>query len=80
MNSKKCKALRKLLRIKGEAAVYEDKQNGKPKQCGFKTQTLPSGTSVTVPHYVTTATRRLSEDSARRVYQVVKGSRLLTHL
>lgn len=74
MNQRICKQLRRQARALTEKVrtQYDETQNKKPKQCGFIQETLPSGTTVTVPWYVKTIKRVLNPDCQRAVYHKLK--------
>lgn len=83
MNQKKAKSLRRIAKAIAESndygisTMYIDTKNSKPKQCGFTTEVLPSGTTVTVPKFVTTIKRVVDPACQRGVYLNLKaGDRL----
>ena len=74
MNQKICKQLRRKARAltKHVRTEYNETQNQKPKQCGFTQQVMPSGTTVTVPKFVTTINRVVNPYCQRGVYLKLK--------
>jgi len=75
MNQRICKQLRRQARTLTEQVrtEYNEAQNQKPKQCGFIQQTLPSGTSVTVPNWVQTVKRTAKPECQRGMYLQLKA-------
>lgn len=78
MNQRICKQLRRQAKalVQQQRATagtqYTETENKAPKQCGFIQETLPSGTTVTVPWYTKTIKRVLNPDCQRAVYHKLK--------
>ena len=83
MNQKKVKSLRRIASAIAESRDYSvstqyiETQNSKPKQCGFTNEVLPSGTTVTVPKFITTIKRVVNPTCQRGVYLKLKAEATL---